>query len=84
MKKYLVLEQKEYDERLFKIKDIKTGDTFNVDLYSNGNFEPEEGADETVEKWKNWLKKKFVGKEIEIEELAPNTYFISGKANLLN
>lgn len=82
MKKYKVLKQKEYDERLFEIQDIETGEVFNVDFYTNGEFEPPKGADETVESWNLWLK-SFVGKIIELEYIAPYAYFAGGKNRIV-
>ena len=83
MKKYIVLKQKYYDERLFEIRDLETKKEYTVDLYTNGNFIPPVGADETMEDWKKWLKETFEGKIIEIENIVPYVYFLSGKANII-
>ncbi len=71
-----------HDERLFVLKDVKTGETYNVDFYSGGGIEHPVGADETKESWKEWLN-TFVGKTIEIENITPYTYFTSGKVSLI-
>lgn len=77
MKKYLITEQKSYDERLFVLKDIKTGERYNVDFYTSGEIEHPAGVDETKESWKAWLN-TFVGKTIEIKRITPFTYFANG------
>lgn len=84
MKRYLVIKQNHLNEREFEIQDIESGEKFYVDLYTNGNFEPPLGADETHESWVKWLKETFDGKEIEIESIIPYGYFISGDAKLIN
>jgi hypothetical protein len=45
VKKYEVIEQMFYDERLFRIKDISTGKFYLVDLYTDGAFPPTKDAD---------------------------------------
>lgn len=81
MRKYKVLKQKLYDERLFELQDIETGEKFNVDFYTNGEFTPPVGADETPEKWQAWLK-TFEGKILELEYIQPHgSFFFSGGVN---
>ena len=73
----------EFDERLFEIKELLSGKTFLVDLFSDGAFPPPEGVDATVESWRAWLKDTFVDKIIEIERITPYTYFSGGKQKII-
>lgn len=81
--KYKILSQSILDERVFKIQD-EHGVILDVDLYTDGKFEPPIGADETKESWRNWLKETFVGKEIYIERLFPWIYFSAGEQYFIN
>lgn len=77
MERYLVIEQSPYNERLFKLKSLESGYVYDVDFYTNGEFEPPVGADATPESWKKWLG-SFVGKVLELEYIIPSTYFAGG------
>lgn len=80
---YEILTQSILDERVFKIKD-KDGNVYNVDLYTDGQFEAPEGADATIQSWKSWLKETFEGKKIYIERLSPHIYFSAGETHFIN
>lgn len=78
--RYKIKKQKEWDERLFELED-ENGETFTVDFYTAGYITHPQGADETPERWKEWLG-TFVGKTIEIEKIVPWIYFASGKVGV--
>lgn len=84
MKTYKILRQKHYDERLFECMDLSDGVVYDIDLYTDGQFPPPEGADATPETWRKWLKDTFVGKHIEIERIDASKYFSGGKTRLLD
>jgi len=78
--RYKIIKQSPLDDRLFILED-KNGKQFNVDFYTGGEVEPPVGANETEDSWNSWLK-SFEGKEIDIEEIIPFTYFTSGKVSV--
>ena len=71
---YMIGKQDLIDERVFQLTDIKTGETFSVDIYTDGKLDYPEGANDTAESWRAWLG-TFVGKTIQIGNLTPFMYF---------
>lgn len=82
MNRYKVLKQTEWDERLFEIENIKTKEKYKVDFYTNGEFTPPIGADESPETWRAWLK-SFEGRVLELERITPYTFFAGGKNRII-
>lgn len=72
----------DYSVRDFTLQN-ENGEIFrNVDIFTDGQLTPPEGADETRESWRAWLD-TFVGKTIEVERLTPRAYFTGGETKLL-
>lgn len=80
--RYKVIRQNLIDERVFTLED-ENGHTFEVDIYTDGEITPPDGADATAESFKEWLG-TFVGKTLEIEKIRPFLYFSAGKVNIIS
>lgn len=91
MERYKIIKQALNDERTFTLEHIKTGERYEVDIFTDGKLiQPKEYEDlcqqdrheEAGEVFGNWLK-SLVGKQIEIERISPYLYFSGGETRII-
>lgn len=84
MKKYFIENQHDIDERRFTLRDLETGEKYEVDIYTDGKLgEVPAGVADDIKSWRAWLH-TFVGKTIEIERIYPFLYFSGGETKVLD
>ena len=82
MRKFFIERQNSIDERVFTLRDLETGDKYEVDIYTDGKLgEFPQGASDTAESWRAWLG-TFVGGTIEVERISPYLYFTGGETKV--
>ena len=84
MRTFLIESQNMNDERRFTLREMTSGERFEVDIFTDGKLTGwPEGADATDESWRAWLN-TFVGKAIEVERISPYLYFTGGETRIIN